>query len=315
MFEGESEQLEELKAEELSDPALRKKRITIQYMQDLFRFFKLHSLKNEIGDIFLKRFEVHESSVLSGLIDNLEFYKSVANFFFDINDFESANKVFDYMLDNGGNYAELYEKAGYCKQMGGYYTEAISLYQRADLFDTNHKWLLQKIAQCHLAIGEVESALDCYLELQQIDPDNLRINASIGTCYLNMEKPEQALEYFYRVEFADPTSPSGMRPVAWCLFLLNRKEEANKYYDQLLEMEPNSSDLINAGHLAFSMHNTEKALKLYTESIRTRSDGIKSFIKSYNKDRKHLIANDVSPADIALMLDYLRFWKKDSINI
>ncbi len=311
MFEGEGEQLAELKNEELSDPSLAKKRIIIQYIQDLYRFFKLHTLRNEIGDIFLQGFEVQESGVLSRLIVDADFYRKIANFHFDSDHFEEALKLFNYLIDIGENQAELYEKAGYCKQKLGLFHEAIAMYQRADLFDTNHNWLLRKLAQCHMALGDTEAALDIYLELIQLEPDNHRINASIGTCYLNMGKVEEALEYFYRIEFANPGSSNAMRPVAWCLFLLKRNTEANTYYDQLLSLEPNTSDFLNAGHVAFSLGQKEKAIDHYLNSIRTRQDDIKSFVKSFNKDRKHLISNEIDQIEIALMLDYLRFGKRD----
>lgn len=311
MFESEGEQLAELKNEELSDPALAKKRVVIQYIQDMYRFFKLHSLRNEIGDLFNRKFEVQDSVVLSGIIEDEDFYRRVANFYFDNDHFEEALQLFNYLIEKGGNYAELYEKAGYSKQKLGLFHEAIAMYQRADLFDTNHNWLLRKLAQCHMALGEIEAALNIYLELIQLEPDNQRINASIGTCYLEMGKVEEALEYFYRIEFANQGTAAAMRPVAWCLFLLKRNTEANSYYNQLLSLEPNTYDFMNAGHVSFSLGNKEKAIDHYLNCIRTRQDDIKSFIKSFNKDRKHLLANEIEASEIALMLDYLRFGKRE----
>ncbi len=315
MFEGESEQLAELKNEELSDPELARKRIIIQYTQDMYRFFKLHTLRSETGDIFSKRLEIHESAIFTELISDPEFYRTVANFHFDNDHFEEALRLYNYLVDSGENYAEIYEKAGYCKQKLGLFNEAIISYQRADLFDANHNWLLRKLAQCHMALGDIESALECYLELSRLEPDNQRVNAAIGSSYLQMEKPDQAIEYFYRIEFASPGTPASMRPVAWSLFLLKRNTEADKYYTQLIAAEPNSSDFLNAGHVAFALGHKEKAIQLYLSSIKSRQDDIKSFIKSYNKDRKYLIANDVDPNEIALMLDYLRFGRQDGIYV
>jgi len=315
MFEGEGEQLAELKNEELSDPSLAKKRIVIQYIQDMYRFFKLHPLRNEIGDVFIKRFEIQESVVLSEIIQDHDFYRKIANFYFDNDHFEEALKLFSYLIEKGENYAELYEKAGYSKQKLGYFHEAITLYQRADLFDTNHNWLLRKLAQCHMALGDTKAALDIYLELILLEPENQRINASIGTCYLNMGKVEEALEYFYRIEFANPGSAAAMRPVAWCLFLLKRNAEAEKYYNQLLSLEPNTYDFMNAGHVAFSLGNKEKAIDHYLNCIRTSHDDIKSFVKSFNKDRKHLLSNEIEASEIALVLDFLRFGKRDGFYV
>jgi tetratricopeptide (TPR) repeat protein len=311
MFESEGEQLAELKNEELSDPILGRKRIVIQYIQDMYRFFKLHPLRNEIGDIFNRRYEIQDSTVLTGLLVEPDFYKIIANFYFDNDHYEEALKLFTFLIEKGENYAELYEKSGYCKQKLGLYNDAIMLYQRADLFDTNHNWVMRKIAQCYLLLGDNEAALECYLELNKLEPENQRINASIGTSYLDVNKPEQALEYFYRIEFANPGSSSAMRPVAWCLFLLHRTTEADQYYTQLLDLEPNTFDYMNAGHVAFALGNKEKAIQYYLKSIETRQDDLKSFVKSFNKDRKHLIANEVDSNEIGLMLDYLRFGKRD----
>lgn len=307
MFDSEGEQLAELKNEELSDPQLAKRRIVIQYIQDMYRFFKLHPFRSEIGDVFSRRFEAHESTVLSGLITDTDFHKIIANFYFDSDHYDEALRIFNWLTEQDENFAELYEKAGYCNQMLGNYIQAINLYEKADLFNTNHNWIVRKIAQCHMALNDTESALDRYIELSELEPDNLRINASVGTCYLNLDNPEQALEYFYRIEFANQGSASAIRPVAWCLFVLNRNTEADKYYTQLLDLEPNTFDYLNAGHVAFSLGQKEKAIELYLKSIKARKDDMKSFVKSFNKDRKHLLSNDVDAGEIALMLDYLRF--------
>lgn len=311
MFDSEGEQLADLKNEELSDPALAKKRIVIQYIQDMYRFFKLHPLKSEIGDIFNSRFNVHESTLLTKIIGDTEFYRTIANFYFDSDHFTEALEIFNWLIDRGENNAEIYEKAAYCNQMLGNYIQAINLYEKADLFDSNHNWIIRKIAQCHMALNDAESALRYYLELNELEPENQSINASVGTCYLNLNKPEQAIEYFYRIEFANSGSASALRPVAWCLFLLNRLTEADKYYNQLLDLEPNTYDYLNAGHVALCLGQKEKALKHYQNSIKSRESDIKSFIKSFNKDRKHLLANEVDPAEAALILDYLRFGSKE----
>lgn len=307
MFDSEGEQLAELKNEELSDPQLAKKRIVIQYIQDMYRFFKLHPLRNEISDIFTRRFEAHDSTVLSSIIPDTDFHKIIANFYFDSDHYDEALRIFTWLIEQDENYAELYEKAGYCNQMMGNYIQAINLYERADLFNTNHNWIVRKIAQCHMALNDMESALERYLELSELEPDNQRANAAVATCYLNLDHPEQALEYFFRIEFANQGAASAIRPVAWCLFLLNRNTEADKYYTQLMELEPNTFDYLNAGHVAFSLGQKEKAIQLYQMSIKTRQDDLKSFVKSFNKDRKHLLANEVDAGEIALMLDYLRF--------
>lgn len=307
MFGAEAEQFEELAGEELSDPYLRNKRIVIQYIQDLYRFFRLHPLKGEIGDIFSLPLEVHNTEIFRLLAGDKQRLKSIASFYFDHDHYDEALRIYQSLEQSGESYAELYEKSGYCHQQTGKYEEAIASYRKADLFDTNRIWLLGKIAQCHLKLNNTRAALETYLEQDIFESDNLKTAAAIGTCYLNLNEPEKALDYFYRIEFADQGSPRAMRPVAWCLLILGRTEEAAPYYDQLLGMEPNAYDYMNAGHLAFSLGEKQTAAEHYINSIRQRGGDITSFLKGFVSDRKYLISNGVDASELPLMMDYVRF--------
>jgi tetratricopeptide (TPR) repeat protein len=306
MFSAEIEQFEELMNEELTDPALRKKRIVIQYIQDLYRFFKLNPVRTETGDVFLQSLDIQNTGVMGGLISSIDFYRSIAGFYFDNDHFAEAYSIYQKLIENQVNSAEIYEKAGYCLQQTGKFSEAITMYQKADLFDTNRKWLLGKLAQCHLKLSQPKEALDVYIELLQLEPENRKVLASVGTCYLNLGDYDKALETFYRLEFTEPGSAGSMRPVAWCLFTLNRLEEADNYYSQLIEMEPNEFDYMNAGHVAWCLGNRQKAAGSYLQSILKRKGDLKAFLIAFKADTEYLLQNGVNPGEIRLMMDYVR---------
>lgn len=306
MFGAEMEQLKEFMDEELSDPLLRNKRIVIQYIQDLYRFFRLHPLRSEIGDIFSKPLQPESTQIYRGLVTDHKFLKTIASFYFDQGHCDESLQIFQHLEESGESYAELYEKSGYCQQEKGNYEEAIALYKKADLFDTNRKWLMGKIAQCYLKMDNTREALNTYLEQFTADLDNLRTAAAIGTCYLNLNEPDKALEYFYRIEFADQNSPHAMRAVAWCLLIMGRKDEAAPYYQQLLALEPNAYDYMNAGHLSFLSEDKQQAADHYISSIRERGGDIKSFLKGFASDRRYLLDNGVQSSELPLMVDYVR---------
>lgn len=307
MFSAEAEQYEELLSEEANDPSLRSKRVVIQYIQDLYRFFRLHPLRNEIGDIFSLPLTFHHTSIFDLLVDDAVRLKTIASFYFDNDHYDEALRIYRLLEMKGESYTELFEKSGYCCQQKGNYQEAIDCYRKADLFDTNRIWLLGKIAQCHLKLSDTRSALETYLELDGLDAENLKTAAAIGTCYLNLNEPEKALDYFYRIEFADQGSARAMRPVAWCLLVLGRTDEAAPYYQQLLGLEPNAYDYINAGHLAFCRGDKQQAAEYYISSIRKREGDLRSFLKGFNADRNVLIRNGVDKDELPLMMDYIRF--------
>ncbi|KAF5038521.1 hypothetical protein DSECCO2_553440 [anaerobic digester metagenome] len=98
-----------------------------------------------------------------------------------------------------------------------------------------------------------------------------------------------------------------MRPVAWCLLVLGRTYEAAPYYQQLLALEPNAYDYINAGHLAFCRGDKQQAAEYYITSIRKRDGDLRSFLKGYIADRNVLIRNGVDKDELPLMMDYIRF--------
>lgn len=307
MFSAEAEQYEELLSEEVNDSSLRSKRVVIQYIQDLYRFFRLHPLRNEIGDIFSLPLEFHLTSIFDLLIDDTARLKAVASFYFDNDHYDEALRIYQLLEKKGESYAELFEKSGYCCQQKGNYQDAIDCYRKADLFDTNRIWLLGKIAQCHLKLSDTRAALETYLELDGLETDNLKTAAAIGTCYLNLNEPGKALDYFYRIEFADQGSARAMRPVAWCLLVLGRTDEAAPYYQQLLALEPNAYDYINAGHLAFCRGDKQQAAEYYISSIRKRDGDLRSFLKGFFADSNVLIRNGVDKDELPLMVDYIRF--------
>ncbi|GAB1404942.1 tetratricopeptide repeat protein [Lentimicrobium sp.] len=307
MFAAEAEQIQELLSEELSDPALHKKRIVIQYIQDLYRFFKLHPIRNEVADLFNPAFRIHRSGMFTHLVTGVDFYKQVAAFYFDNGHYEQALELYLMFGASGEAYAELFEKTAYCYQQLGEYTLAIEYYKKADLFDTNRAWLLGKIARCYLKLDKTREALEVWLELAEMEPDNNRVASAIGTCYLNLGETDKALEYFYRIEFAEPGSPKAMRPVAWCLFILNRPRDAERYYEQLLELEPNAFDYMNAGHVALTLNKIETAAQHYINSIRLRDNDIRTFLRGFASDRKYLLNNKVDEALLPLVIDYVRY--------
>jgi len=307
MFSAEAEQYEELLSEEANDPSLRSKRVVIQYIQDLYRFFRLHPLRSEMGDIFSLPLEFHLTPIFDLLVNDTARLKAIASFYFDNDHYDEALRIYQLLEMKGESYAELFEKSGYCCQQKGDYQDAIDCYRKADLFDTNRAWLLGKIAQCHLKLSDTRAALETYLELNSLETDNLKTAAAIGTCYLNLNEPAKALDYFYRIEFADQGSARAMRPVAWCLLVLGRTDEAAPYYQQLLGLEPNAYDYINAGHLAFCRGDKQQAAEYYISSIRKREGDLRSFLKGFNADRNVLIRNGVDKDELPLMMDYIRF--------
>ena len=69
---------------------------------------------------------------------------------------------------------------------------------------------------------------------------------------------------------------------------------------------PDVLDYLNSGHTAWVQGNTERAVSLYLKGCRAKGD-TESFIDLLFKDREELERQHVSPDDLTLMADVLRY--------
>ncbi len=307
-FMEELNNLNEITEEdELLDKSTKNKFIFTQYIQDLYRFHKLHPLKNEMTDIFSLPFNLHQTWFLPMLVESKAVIRNVAEFYFEREQFDQAREIYELLNRKGDNSYEIFEKIGYCHQRTGRYGEALSFYLKAELFDTNKVWLYKKIALCHHNLKQYDEALRYYHELLNMMPDNTAILASIGHCYLDKNETDQALNHFFRIEFQNSDDVSALRPIGWIFFIKGDLGTASDYYKRIIAREPNKYDFMNNGHVEWCRGNRMAALDNYKLSIRQRDNNLEQFMAGFNADQAYLLTNGVNSSDIPLMLDYLKY--------
>lgn len=308
MFNAEMESMKELENEDeiLNKPA-RNYSIYTQYIQDLYRFFKLYPQKNEFTDIFKKDLKIHQSKAFEILVEDEQIIRNIAEFFFEKDYFKHALEIYERLNKEGDTSMEIFEKMGYCYQRLGDYQKALNNYSKAELFEANRAWNLKKIALCHRNLNNHEKALNYYKEAEKLEHNNLYIQAAIGHCYLNMKEYEEALQHYFKVEYMSPDNTKILRPIAWVAFLTGRFDQARRYYEKLMAQETNKYDFMNLGHLEWCEGNREDAIKNYLRSIRQEDNTFKAFMNGFNDDKEHLINHGVDPDEIPLVLDFLKY--------
>ena len=311
-MKAEMDQFNELQDdEELTDPGKKSGFISNQYIQDLYRFYKLHPRKAGFEDIFAWRFDFHNKQVLGSLIkENEHVLRNIAEYYFSKNYYREAARAFEYLLENekGG---ELYQKLGYCYQRINNYKKALKTYKKAELFDLNRKWNLNKIALCYRNLKQPQKALEYYREAEKLDEDNLNIQLNIGHCLLELGEYEDALKSYFKVEYLEPGNKKVWRPIGWCSFVVGKKEQAKKYFQMLVDDEPNKHDLMNMGHVQWSLGNRKEALKFYKRSITQTAFTENEFFEVFREDQHHLIKQGVDREDVPIMLDQLRYFMEE----
>jgi tetratricopeptide (TPR) repeat protein len=306
VLKAEMEQMKEISSDEdLLSPDRKSEIISNQYIQDLYRFYRLHPSKNDFDDIFSWKFDFHNKTGFRNIIDNYpEMIDKMAEFYFEKHYFQEALEIYGKSEDQN---VENLQKGAYCHQKLGNYEKALSLYRKAELFDINKIWNLKKIALCYRNLKLPEEALKVYQTIDSLEPDNLNIIYAIGYCFSETGKYQDALNCFFKIEYLSPGNKKVWRPIAWFSLLTGKKEQAEKYYNKLMDDHPERYDLMNMGHVQWALAKRESALGYYRQSMGTGGFSEKDFMTAFDEDLHVLIAQGIIQDEIPIMLDQLRY--------
>jgi tetratricopeptide (TPR) repeat protein len=309
-FEAELEQMKDMASEEdILSPSAASNAVFIQYIQDLYRFFKLHPFHNEFNDIFQKKIRFTELYFYKTFFERDNFTARLAVFYFDNNHYPEAIELNKYLLDKEGPKSEYYEKIGYSYQKLRKFSEAIEFYKKAELFDSNRLWILKKLGWCSLKIEDYTNALRYFEECAQIQPDDLTIQAQIGQCHFSLKNFEESLNSYLKVFYFQPENLKVLRPVAYCQFILGKLVQAEESYEKILSANEalGPFDLMNAGHVKLCLNKRNEALLLYKKSKSDLFFATNSFQAAFEEDMPYLLINGISKEDLPLLMDFLLF--------
>lgn len=299
-----SEFLDENKTRENAKLAEKPEFITNQYVHSLYRFFKLYPRRHEFCDIFSETIQLHEYPILKETIYRKELLQNLGEFYFRKEHYTEASEVYIALLDKKGEDAEIYQKIGYCHQKLKKYDKAIEAYIKADVLKPDNVWTNRHLAVCYRMMKKYATAVTYYRKVEEVQPQNRNLLFNTGSCLAELEQHNEALQYFFKLDFIEPDNLRTWRAIAWCSFMIKKLDQAMKYYDKILEKKGVAPDYLNAGHVAWSMGNMQKAMELYSRSCQLSGDKT-LFLDMFNKDKEYLVKNNVDEDDIALMYDLL----------
>lgn len=294
------------KDESIIDSFSQSRGVFIQYIQDLYRFFKLHPWKGWLKDPFDKNLDVYHTAFFDCLGFSERDILRMASYYFEKSYYQDASNLFKILLKNDAQAVELLEKNGYCYVKLQDYAHALDYLLKADFYGTASKWRYKQMAICYKNLGMWEKALSIYEQMEKLEPDDLSVQAQIGQCLVHLEKFDQALQYYFKLEVLSPENEKVRRPLAWCSFLMGKYDTASDYYQRLIQTEkPNAYDLMNYAHVMLCMGKKKEAADSYIKGMHVWGD-MKEFFKSYREDRKHLLNAGVPETEIDLMADFIR---------
>lgn len=303
-FNMESEQLDEMaKDEAMLTPDLVSKNLSKQYIQDLFRFFKLHPQHNDFFDMFSFSLSMHRTFLFDILASESSFKMSIAEYYFSKNHFTQALELFEELSKIEKPSAAIYQKIGYAFQQTSQLAKALDAYIKADIIQPDDLWTIRKLALCYRMSGNFEKALQHYEYLDHLRPNQTSVLLQIGHCYMELKKYKEALNIYFKLDAEGDENPKVWRAITWCSFVSGNIDKADYYVQKLIETAPSAHDYLNAGHIAWCNRQLKEAIEFYKKSLEMHDNNWSKFHESFNIDKNFLISNGIDIDEIPLLID------------
>lgn len=290
--------------ESMKQYAQRPSVISNLYIQDLYRFYKLSQHHQELFDPFDQEIALHRIPALATILGKPELLKEVADYRVKKNHPLEAIDLYLQLINQQKADADIFQKIGYCYQKLKRYPEAIDSYSKADILKPDQLWTLRHLATCYRMNGQFSKALKYYQQVESIEPDNKSVIYYTGCCFTELKQYDEALNCFFKLDFMEADNVKYWRAIAWCSFLCGKQEQAKKYYDKILNMQPNASDYLNAGHIAWTAGQLEQATTFYGKAVMAYGSKDK-FLEIFQNDKAWLLSQGISAQDIPFVLDMI----------
>jgi len=305
-FKMEAEQLDEMsKDEAILTPDITAKNISKQYVQDLFRFFKLYPQRADFSDMFEFSLSMHKTYLFDILSTNESFKPSIAEYYFSKNHYIQALDLFEDIEHESTATAALYQKIGFSYQQTSQFSKALNAYLKADMIQPDDLWTVRKIALCYRSTGNYAKALEYYQHVDFLKPDQKSILMQIGNCFLELFRVKEALAIYFKLEALEDEDVRVWRAISWCSFVSGNLQQAEYYVNKLLANEPTVQDYLNAGHIAWCQRKLNGAIEFYRKCLGLKQNNRELFVEILLEDKAYLVANGIDADEIPLMLDAL----------
>lgn len=307
-FRAEADQLAEITRDEsILKPNLADKNSARQYIQDLYRFFRLHPQHQEFDDMFGYALKIHESSFFDILSASSNLKEQLAEYSFTKNFYSVAVELYKELISASEPSAALYQKYGFSLQKLGRISEALAAYLKADMILPDDVWTVRKIALCYRLTGDFSKALEQYRHAGFLRPGTLSTGMQMAKCYIALDNYSQALQLYQQLETAYPEEQKIWRATGWCAFISGNLHQAEYYYEKLLSALPDAIDFLNAGHVALCLKKRPEAVQFYKRSLDLQQSGPELLAQQLEADKSYLLKNGLSADDLQLFSDALTY--------
>ena len=237
-----------------------------QYIQDLYRFFKLWNYRNQQHDIFTDPLDLWNIGDLKKSMCTQLNVRETADYLLAKGYYKEATELLEYIIKQAPSDTELLQKSGFAHLKMKHYQEADSKFSSAFILNPKDVWNIKQLAYCEKKLGNIQKALELLEMASDFDPENLSLSLQIGQCLICLNRYEEAIKHFFKVEYLGKSPVNARRAIAWCYFMTKKYAEAKRFYQKIIqEAEPTINDWLNYGHANLAEGNLKEAVHCYKE--------------------------------------------------
>lgn len=208
-----------------------------QYVQNLYRFFKLFPNVKEFDNPFDKLIEEisRENPLYCCVTSESDQLFKFIGLNIKRKDYWNAIRYFNLLEEWHPDCMEAtqLQQLGLCYQKEEMYEKAIECYIKADILQPDSYWTTHHLAQCYHKDLYYEKALEYYEIAESMKPDNLSLTYHVAELLHKFGEYEEALPRLHKIDYHHPEAIKSVRLLAECYMYLRKFEQADKYYSRM----------------------------------------------------------------------------------
>lgn len=271
-----------------------------QYLQDLYRFFRLHPQRNDLVNPFEdegKRFFFVQEPFLADETQKL--LPSLSVFLHDqrrYDDLQTALRLFNKKQQDTLTYNLL---LGSFMSHANDFPNAEIAYSAAVKKDPDNEMALRGEAHAAMMNSDFDVAVEAYGRLLNIYPGKKSFLVNRTLAQLNNGDIDGAAETMYEADYRYPEDDNVRRIKAWLFLNQKKSSEAIDIYNKLAGSKPQSEDYLNMGYAYWVNRDYGNALKAFCKflDLDTDADIESEFYRDFKLLKLYGLDND----DISLM--------------
>ena len=269
-----------------------------QYLQDLYRFFRINDSRKAFRDPFSNKDNklfLNNPLFINALHDGAI---NVITFLLKRRMFVEAKVMLNTYFDENQLNDNLLAARVALKE--GHYDKAETLFAKAYSMDGGKEKALKGYALASFRCAHYEQASKLYRQLSVLYPEKELYPMNEAIALINDDHADEAIKILYELYYQDQNNADVKRVLAWGMLCTKQLEKAGKLYHELLGLDkPEAADYLNAGYCAWFSGKAGDAARLFGKAKALLQD--KTLSDKFKEDASLLDAYHIDQTDRNIM--------------